>query len=396
MSDTALPKTEAQTSWQRMQQIAQRIEAGLARDRSATSAKVPARTYGGPQGVSIAVHEVAKISEEFDLVRACRAQVSGQQRKLSPRTLKDYQKKARRLEAWRPDPQSPPDLLVHCPSANSFYPYRAATRWAAEEDCRQALRQRDRFATGTPERREAVKTLRRALQTLQAYPQGIHDGIARFKEQSAWAAQGLTDPPASLPPAAGKRNPRDTKAKIVGPLNRQIPDWSQKVWQRLVDIRSPWLSETATMALTGCRPEETASVTITQRQDGALIFQIIGAKVSATKGQPQRIITVRAQGPEFAYLQQRLQAAGGSLKLGAGESKAKDKAAALGAAVRRAGRQVLGHGRPEGHVRHGRPKGYVRHGRPEGHERYVRHGRPEGHVRHGRPKGHERYVRHGR
>jgi integrase len=72
---------------------------------------------------------------------------------------------------------------------------------------------------------------------------------------------------------------------------------------------------------------------------GQLIFDIDGAKVTDTKGQPRRTLTVADQCPEAEFLRARINAQqGGILRLPMTEGYAD----AFGQAVRRAARQSLG------------------------------------------------------
>jgi hypothetical protein len=227
----------------------------------ATAANGQAKPISHPlAGTILAASETGffsgKGNPEFDLVRACRNAIAGPARKLSPGTLRDYAKKARRLHAWQPDQESPPDIEAHCPSTNSYYPYRAAARWAAEENCRKALRERDRAKPGTAERAAAIRLLQHSLATLNRYPPGTDAGIDKHQEQRALATLGLVDPPPQVP--MDKRNPRATKAKLVGPLNRKIPDWSQKVWAQLVSVESSWLAQVASWRWLACARKKPA------------------------------------------------------------------------------------------------------------------------------------------
>jgi integrase len=294
------------------------------------------------EGIASSASEIGSLSRkhEFEFVSACRAAISGTARKLSPDTLKDYQKKARRHDALRPDPDSPPDLESHYLKPSSYYAHRAAARWSAEEDCQKALRQRDRAKPGSSEWESAIRQLKRSMATLNRYPAGKQDNIIGVKALQQAEALGLVDPPTSAKPTQQKKHARASKAKLIGPLNRGIPDWREKVWNRLLKIKSPWLVQVAMMALAGLRPVETGQVTLSLAEDGGLVFHVKGAKVSGTKGQPERTLTVRSGTPEAEFLKQQLVATEGKLTIPA--KPLKDATAAMEAAVRRAGREALG------------------------------------------------------
>jgi integrase len=296
----------------------------------------------GREGIARSASEIGFLSRkhEFEFVSACRAAISGTARKLSPGTLKDYRKKAKRHEALRPDPDSPPNLESHYLKPSSYYAHRAAARWSAEEDCRQALRNRDRAKPGSSEWESAVRQLKRSMATLNRYPAGKQDDIIGVKALQQAQALGLTDPPTPARPTPQKKHARASKAKLIGPLNQGIPDWREKVWNRLVKVKSAWLIQVAMMALAGTRPVETGQVMLTLTEDGALVFHVKGAKVSDTKGQPERTLTVRSSTPEAKFLKQQLATTKGNQTIPA--KPLKDATAALEAAVRRAGREALG------------------------------------------------------
>jgi hypothetical protein len=81
----------------------------------------PNRLSAAWAGIAITAAEVGFFggNPEFDLVRACRDAITGAKRQLSPGTLRDYAKKAKRQKALRPDPDSPPDLDSHYPKPSS-------------------------------------------------------------------------------------------------------------------------------------------------------------------------------------------------------------------------------------------------------------------------------------
>jgi integrase len=319
-----------------MQEIARRTQASFDRAlKDAAEAKSQSTSSKLVDVVKV-VDAVANIQQEFALVKACREFVKGVASKISEKTQADYRKKAKRLDQWRPDSDSPPDLL-RCPSANSYYPYRAAAVWTAREECREALRQRDKLPAGSPERREVMRRLRRSLLTLETYPVG-EQNITRFKQREAAAQLGLESIPTSCP--LGRRNPRASKAKVASKLLRTHPDWANRIWARMEAVASPWQDQVAVMALTGCRPQEVFGVKIELNADGALVFLIQGAKVDDHKGQPWRRLTVNAERPEFTHLVERIGRAG-SMTLPA-HAELADPADALCSAVRRAGAQALG------------------------------------------------------
>jgi integrase len=322
-----------------MQDIARRTQASF--ERTLADAKTLQRqateiTAGVARAAYAFAQNHALMQEEFSLVRACRAHVAGSSPKLSSRTVADYRKKTRRLEHWRPDATSPPDL-TRCPSPNSYYPYRAALIWSAKEDIREGLRRREKLLAGGPELQEVICSLWRALLALDAYP-ASEQNIARFKAREAAAQLGLDDSPAICP--LGKRNPRATKAKVASSLLRTQPEWSNKVWARLCAVQSPWLDQVAVLALTGCRPQEVFGAKVELAASGELVFLIQGAKTDAHKGQPWRKLTLRADRPEFTYLIERVRSSGAlTLPL---HQKLSDPADALCSAVKRAGIQALG------------------------------------------------------
>ena len=178
-------------------------------------------------------------------------------------SLRDYRRKAAKLNRARPSPDIPPDIAQLSGTKRSYYAYRAALIWDSVNRAQAALRQRDRADSGSAEHGEAIHALMLAKRDLETYPPDpFQERRTDVGFQNQLAELGLARRDSGewqKAVEAGKtRKPerKGGKARTVNRLNRDIPDWRNRIWDRLIQIGSDWLEFAATCALTGCRPEE--------------------------------------------------------------------------------------------------------------------------------------------
>ncbi len=276
----------------------------------------------------------------------------GNKSTLSPATEAEYRKKAQTLNQWRPEPNDPPDIEAHVSTPSSFYAYRAALIWDAIQRLKEARRQLDRIPCKTPDWKAALLELRTALMDLDFYPMDRQGkAIQSHRQNKTLHAVGLADTPAvsafTRARQLGQTKTPTTdngKACHASRLNRKLPDWRQRIFARLEQIRSPWLLHAAVASLTGCRPKELEGIRISLEADGRLRFEINGAKVSGQKGQPIRILTLSEGSPEFEALREHCLNQGGGVHtfILSTNTAITNPAEAFGAAVKRAGNQALG------------------------------------------------------
>lgn len=231
-----------------------------------------------------------------------RTEVAATKFDVSDKTAVDYLKKAARLNTARPQAGEPPDLNALTNKASTFFAYRAALRYDACQRATSSLRayEKARKAKDEPAKKAAYRVMLEAAADLKMYPRDAQPGIPN----AAHVGLGLVDEKQKSAfkkdTAKGVTNRETSKLKAANGIQK-IDNWRGKIFDRLVQVKSPWLTLAAVGALTGARPDELDGVTI-ERKNGALVFVIKGAKVSDTAGQPWRRITVKDTGQEFAHL----------------------------------------------------------------------------------------------
>ena len=247
----------------------------------------------------------------------------------SDATKAKYAQVATTLESTRAQPGEPVNIEQVAKTKNTFYVYRAATRWAALERAKSALRSY-RNADNDGAKKAAYAVMLTAAADLVRYPADAMPGLPNVKN----IAFGIDDPkaPSEFKPTGVKG--KSDKLKDAQAIQK-IDGWRSLLFARLVDLKSPWIDQAAVASLTGCRPAEVSSVRIEQ-VSGALVITIPGVKVSDTKGQPFRKFTIKADaGSEFAHLLAKT-AQGGILLSSAATPSA------FSEALKRAGKQVFG------------------------------------------------------
>lgn len=246
----------------------------------------------------------------------------------SDATKAKYAQVATTLESTRAQPGEPVNIEQIANTKNTFYVYRAATRWSALERGKSALRSY-RNAKTDAEKKAAYAVMLTAAADLARYPADAMPGLPSARLADLGIV--LKDPSEFKPTGVKGKSDKLKDAQAI----QKIDGWRSLLFARLVDLKSPWIDQAAVASLTGCRPAEVSSVRIEQ-VGGALVITIPGVKVSDTKGQPFRKFTIKADaGPEFAHLLAKT-AQGGILLSSAATPSA------FSEALKRAGKQVFG------------------------------------------------------
>lgn len=252
--------------------------------------------------VQVKPHRSALLGGVENVERWLREEIAATIFSVSDSTVVDYMKKAARLNAVRPRDGEPPDINALTNKATTFYAYRAALRYDACQRGKAALRAYNKAGKGKDAAAKsfAYAALLEAAADLKAYPRDAQPGLpnpvhvklglADKKQKSAFA-KDLTKAVVS----------RDTSKLKAANRIQKIDGWREKIFARLAEVKSPWLTCAAVAALTGVRPDELNGIII-ERRNGALRFTVNGSKVSEHKGQPQRWLTVSDSGPEFLHL----------------------------------------------------------------------------------------------
>ena len=246
----------------------------------------------------------------------------------SDATKAKYAQVATTLESTRAQPGEPVNIEQIANTKNTFYVYRAATRWSALERGKSALRSY-RNAKTDAEKKAAYAVMLTAAADLARYPADAMPGLPSARLADLGIV--LKDPSEFKPTGVKGKSDKLKDAQAI----QKIDGWRSLLFARLVDLKSPWIDQAAVASLTGCRPAEVSSVRIEQ-VSGALVITIPGVKVSDTKGQPFRKFTIKADaGPEFAHLLAKT--AQGAILLSSAATPS-----AFSEALKRAGKQVFG------------------------------------------------------
>lgn len=225
-------------------------------------------------------------------------------------TKDEYRSISNNLDLTRPDPWEPVQIEKKAGTKNTFYKYRAATRFVALERAQVALRVYGNTKNET-EKKAAYAVMLTAAADLIRYPADAQPGHEPKKLIQQMQAIGDDDTANNLKKQKSEfkqTEPKDTNAKLKDAQKIQkIEGWRTLLFSELVARGGKWIDHAAVAALTGCRPAEVTSVQI-ERVGKALVITIPGAKVSESKGQPYRKFTITADsnGPEFDYLLNRV------------------------------------------------------------------------------------------
>ena len=231
------------------------------------------------------------------------------------KTKEEYRKISNVLELTRSDPWEPVQIEKKAGTKNTFYKYRAATRFVALERAELSLRAYEKAAKAKNdvEKKAAYAVMLTAAADLIRYPADAQPGFEPQKLITKLQALGDDDTANSLKKPKSKSEfkkgeVKETNAKLKDAQKIQkIEGWRTLIFDELVKRKGSWIQHAAVAALTGCRPAEVTSVQI-EKIGKALVITIPGAKVSESKGQPYRKFTITSDsnGPEFAYLFERV------------------------------------------------------------------------------------------
>ncbi|WP_147820166.1 hypothetical protein [Salidesulfovibrio onnuriiensis] len=112
--------------------------------------------------------------------------------------------------------------------------------------------------------------------------------------------------------------PRKGKRQYLGRLNRAYPDWQERVYATLAKQHRPLV---ATLAVTGCRPDEFSKGVQLRIAEGVLIATIFGSKTNSGYGQKVRTMTFDPSTPMEQVLFTIVEQAGGAVELRAAASQ---------------------------------------------------------------------------
>lgn len=252
-------------------------------------------------------------SQEYALVRELREWVKRCDRPRSDKTQADYERTYARMISTGALPE-------HATTRQTFYKRRAALVWATLERTKEALRNRDKSIYGTPEWAAAMDDLEQAQRVLRRYPPDPD----RQHQETGSAAFTWSDLP------QGKQgNPHSqSKRRTLSYLSR-IPNWRERLFGQVAEKHK---AAAAVCALSGARPSEIArGVEVTQDGD-TLLLRILGAKITHSSGQPERLLRIAIDSVEARYLLALAEA---------GPVTVATKAQAFCAAIERAGIQAF-------------------------------------------------------
>ena len=226
-------------------------------------------------------------------VRKCVGQVS---KNISEATKTDYEKKYERMKRADTTPEN-------AGTKKSYYSYRAALLHGTAQEAANALRARDKSGYLSNDWHAALKTLQRCKAVFDRYPpdpQRTHriNGSSSF----TWSAIQTHKSQNTI----GWSSTVKSKKRVLSAL-RKIDDWHGKLFSRVTPVHK---NAAAICSLTGARPSEIArgvSVTVTGTPDDQiLVIAIRGTKLTATTGQPERILKIRIDSPEAHHLLEQL------------------------------------------------------------------------------------------
>lgn len=284
---------------------------------------------------------------DFAVVKRLRAAIKSYGTpKLSEGSLREYRKKANKINGWRGNTDDPPDIKNYVGTPSSVYAYRAALIWSAAERGTKALRERDRYRRGSIEYDLLMEEIHYCDKALTLYPpcRDRNQFLQRVR-QDQMARIGLDLPAPSA--QYSRRVARQSKVSAANRLNIKRPEWRDELHDHLLQRGSAWVLWAAVESVTGCRPAEIDGIRIMINDDGRLTFVIKGAKVTEQSGQPKRSLTIRDNSKAFEYLTRQLQAVAGKMVVTLPPANdlprgRKDPVAAYEAAMRRAGVAVFG------------------------------------------------------
>ncbi len=167
--------------------------------------------------------------------------------------------------------------------------------------------------------RRAHLEVAKALRDLRDHLASDDDIEARL---AAWVPEAEACPPIAFrydPSVLARRPGRPTKveqpkrSKKFG-MRELPPGWMDRLWREASSSGSRHLDALAVTLATGCRPVELVHGVDIRRVPGGLETAIVGAKVTASAGQPWRRLTVAAdRGGPVSHLLALADATGGEI-----------------------------------------------------------------------------------
>ena len=106
--------------------------------------------------------------------------------------------------------------------------------------------------------------------------------------------------------------PRKGKRQYIGRLNRAYPDWQERIYAAIAKQHRPLA---ATLAVTGCRPDEFSKGVELRVAEGRLVATIDGSKTNSGYGQAIRTMVFKPSTTMEKTLFTIVEQAGGAVKL---------------------------------------------------------------------------------
>jgi integrase len=106
--------------------------------------------------------------------------------------------------------------------------------------------------------------------------------------------------------------PRKGKRQYIGRLNRAYPDWQERIYAAIAKQHRPLV---ATLAVTGCRPDEFSKGVQLKIAEGQLIAIINGSKTNTGYGQKVRTMVFESSTSMEKTLFSIVEEAGGTVEL---------------------------------------------------------------------------------
>lgn len=231
-------------------------------------------------------------SAEYLLVRELREQAARISQNIGESTQRDYAKKYERMMRTGMLPEN-------AGTKKAYYAYRAALLHGAAAEVRQALRKRDQAPYGNDAWRSAMEVLERCRNIFARYPpdperRHYEKGSASFTWEQIRSHKVRT--------MTGWSSTIASKKRLLSKL-RKVHGWRENLFAQVTEKHK---AAAAICALTGARPSEIArGVRIELKSDGTtqfLLISINGSKLTATTGQPERILRIKIDSVEAQHL----------------------------------------------------------------------------------------------
>lgn len=163
------------------------------------------------------------------------------------------------------------------------------------------------------------------IQTLSRHDQtAADDQVAHLKEIVRRDCEKLAEQKADYSRTRYRNNldaahevpfdpkPRKGKRQHLGRLNRAYPDWQERIYTAIAKQHRPLV---ATLAVTGCRPDEFSKGVQFRIAEGLLISTINGSKTGSGYGQKVRTMEIEPSTPMEKVLFSIVEQAGGTVEL---------------------------------------------------------------------------------